>query len=172
MIRPYNILFLCTGNSARSILGEVLATTLSHGRFIGHSAGSKPNKYVHPMALKFAREVYYPLELLRSKSWDEFGREDAPHMDFIITVCDEAAGEECPYWPGHPTSAHWGFMDPTNEAISEQAMWDSFRKVEMGLRNRIELFLALPLDKLDHLQIKDELHSIHHKLMQQDNGTA
>ena len=163
MDRPYNILFLCTGNSARSILGEALATTLSHGRFIGYSAGSKPKKYVHPIALKLAREMGYPLELLRSKNWDEFGRENSPQMDFIITVCDSAAGEECPYWPGHPTTAHWGFMDPAAESGSEQDMWDGFRTVEMGLRNRIELLIDLPIDKLDHLQIKDELHSIHHR---------
>ena len=163
MNHPYNILFLCTGNSARSILGEALATTLSHGRFIGYSAGSKPKKYVHPIALKLAREMGYPLELLRSKSWDEFGRDNAPHMDFIITVCDSAAGDECPYWPGHPATAHWGFADPAAESGSEQEMWDAFRKVEMGLRNRIELLIDLPIDKLDHLQIKDELHAIHHR---------
>lgn len=161
MTSPYNILFLCTGNSARSILAEALATTLSHGRFIGYSAGSKPKAFIHPIALNLARDMGYPLELLRSKTWDEFGKEDAPHMDFIITVCDSAAGEECPYWPGHPTTAHWGFIDPTTVTGSEQDMWDAFRKVEMGLRNRIELLLDLPLDKLDHLQIKDELHSIH-----------
>ena len=163
MTHPYNILFLCTGNSARSILGEALATTLSHGRFIGYSAGSKPESYVHPIALKLVREMGYPLELLRSKSWDEYGREDSPHMDFIITVCDSAAGEECPYWPGHPATAHWGFMDPTLNVNSEQEMWDAFRKVELGLRNRIELLMDLPFDTLDHLQIKEELHSIHQK---------
>ena len=161
MTHSYNILFLCTGTSARSILAEALATTLSHGRFIGYSAGSNPKKFVHPIALKLAREMGYPLELLRSKSWDEFGRHDAPHMDFIITVCDSAAGEECPYWPGHPTTAHWGFMDPGAVTGTDQEMWGAFRKVEMGLRNRIELLLDLPIDKLDHLQIKDELHSIH-----------
>lgn len=163
MIRPYNILFLCTGNSARSILGEALVSTLSHGRFIGYSAGSMPTAYVHPIALKLTKEMGYPLELLRSKSWDEFGRVEAPHMDFIITVCDSAAGEECPYWPGHPATAHWGFTDPTSVNGSEQEMWDAFRKVEMGLRNRIELLIDLPIDKLDHLQIKDELQSIHHR---------
>jgi len=163
MTRPYNILFLCTGNSARSILGEALATTLSHGRFIGYSAGSKPKAYVHPIALKLVREMGYPLELLRSKTWDEFGKEDSPQMDFIITVCDSAAGEECPYWPGHPTTAHWGFTDPAAVTGSEHDMWEAFRKVEMGLRNRIELLIDLPIDKLDHLQIKDELHAIHHQ---------
>jgi len=159
--RPYNILFLCTGNSARSILGEALATTLSHGRFIGYSAGSKPKTYVHPIALKMSREMGYPLGLLRSKSWDEFGRLDAPHMDFIITVCDSAAGEDCPYWPGHPTTAHWGFADPTLVDGNDAEMWSAFRKVEMGLRNRIELLMDLPIETLDQLQIKDELHLIH-----------
>ena len=160
-MRPYNALFLCTENSARSILCEALLTTLSHGRFIGYSAGSHPNKYVHPIALKLAREMGYPLELLRSKSWDEFGTEDAPHMDFIITVCDSAVGEECPYWPGHPITAHWGIKDPSSEKGDEQKIWDDFRKVEMALRNRIELLIDLPIDKLDHLRIKDELHLIH-----------
>jgi len=166
MTRPYNILFICSGNSARSIIAEALATTLSHGRFIGYSAGSKSQRYVHPIALKLAREMGYPLELLRSKSWEEFGRVDAPHMDFIITVCDEAAGEVCPFWPGHPATAHWGFPDPAAVDGSEEEKWGAFRKVEMGLRNRIELLLDLPIDKLDHLQIKDELHSIHLTLNQ------
>ena len=166
MTRPYNILFLCTGNSARSILGEALATTLSHGRFIGYSAGSSPRGEVHPMARELVKEMGYPLVLLRSKSWDEFGKEGAPVMDFIITVCDSAAGEECPYWPGHPATAHWGFSDPAAVTGGEEAMRDAFRKVEMGLRNRIELLLDLPMDKLDHIQIKEELHSIHHKLKQ------
>lgn len=118
------------------------------------------------MARELAKEMGYPLELLRSKSWDEFGKEGAPVMDFIITVCDSAAGEECPYWPGHPATAHWGFSDPAAVTGGEEAMRDAFRKVEMGLRNRIELLLDLPMDKLDHLQIKEELHSIHHKLKQ------
>lgn len=161
MTQPYNILFLCTGNSARSILGEMLVTTLSHGRFIGYSAGSAPKYYVHPIAMQFARELGYPLELLRSKSWDEFGREDAPEMDFIITVCDAAAGEECPYWPGHPATAYWGFADPTAIAGSDEEIWNAFKKVEIGLRNRIELLIDLPIDKLDHSQIKDELQQIH-----------
>jgi arsenate reductase len=103
----------------------------------------------------------YPLESLRSKTWDEFGRQDAPHMDFIITLCDEAAGEVCPYWPGHPTTAHWGFIDPATVSGSEDDMWQAFREVEMGLRNRIELLIDLPIEKLDHLKVKDELESIH-----------
>ena len=166
MTRPYNILFICSGNSARSILGEALATILSHGRFIGYSAGSTPRGEIHPIALDLVKEMGYPIELIRSKSWGAFGRDDAPHMDFIITVCDEAAGEVCPYWPGHPATAHWGFPDPAAVNGSDEEKWHAFRKVEMGLRNRIELLLDLPIDKLDHLQIKDELHSIHHKLNQ------
>jgi arsenate reductase len=164
MTQSFNILFLCTGNSARSILAEALATTLSHGRLIGYSAGSKPVGYVHPIALQIAKEIGYPATLLRSKSWDEFGREDSPKMNFIITVCDSAAGEECPYWVGHPATAHWGFPDPANVTGSDEEKWAAFRKVEMGLRNRIELLLDLPLDRLDHLQMRDELHSIHQQI--------
>ena len=164
MTQSFNILFLCTGNSARSILAEALATTLSHGRLIAYSAGSKPEGYVHPIALQIAKEIGYPVTLLRSKSWDEFGREDSPKMGFIITVCDSAAGEECPYWMGHPATAHWGFPDPASVIGSDEEKWAAFRKVEMGLRNRIELLLDLPLDKLDHLQMREELHSIHQQI--------
>jgi len=164
MSKSYNILFLCTGNSARSILGEVLATTLSHGRLIGFSAGSQPKRFVHPLALRIARDIGYPLEKLRNKSWDEYGAEGAPRMDFIITLCDSVAGEECPYWPGHPASAHWGFADPAAVDAGDAAMIHAFGQVEMGLRNRIELLLDLPLDKLDHLQIKEKMQSIHHRL--------
>ena len=163
MSKAYNILFLCTGNSARSILGEVLATTLSHGKFVGHSAGSKPVGFVHPIAMRIAREIGYPLEILRSKSWDEYGVDGSPKMDFIITVCDSAAGEECPYWPGHPATAHWGFPDPAKVVGSDEHIWEAFRSVEIGLRNRIELLMDLSVDKLDHLQLKNELHQIHHK---------
>jgi arsenate reductase (thioredoxin) len=163
MSKAYNILFLCTGNSARSILGEVLATTLSHGKFVGYSAGSKPAGFVHPIAMRIAREIGYPLEILRSKSWDEYGADSSPRMDFIITVCDSAAGEECPYWPGHPATAHWGFPDPSKIAGSDEHILEAFRSVEIGLRNRIELLMDLPIDKLDHLQLKNELHQIHHK---------
>ena len=163
MSKAYNILFLCTGNSARSILGEVLATTLSHGKFVGYSAGSKPVGFVHPIAMRIAREIGYPLEILRSKSWDEYGEDGSPRMDFIITVCDSAAGEECPYWPGHPATAHWGFPDPAKVVGSDEHIWEAFRSVEIGLRNRIELLMDLSVDKLDHLQLKNELHQIHHK---------
>jgi arsenate reductase (thioredoxin) len=161
MSPTYNILFLCTGNSARSILAEALATTLSHGRFIGFSAGSKPTGVVNPIALKLIEQMGYPLELVRSKSWDELGRDGAPHMDFIITLCDSAAGEECPYWLGHPATAHWGLPDPAAVQGSEEDRLAAFKAVEMGLRNRIELLLDLPVDKLDHLELKTHLHHIH-----------
>jgi arsenate reductase len=159
----YNILFLCTGNSARSILGEVLATTLSHGRFVGYSAGSRPAGFIHPLAMQMARDLGYPLEILRSKSWDEFGINGAPQMDFIITVCDSAADEECPYWPGHPATAHWGFPDPAKVIGSDEQVRDAFRQVEIGLRNRIELLMDLSIDQLDQLRMGAELERIHRR---------
>jgi len=162
----HNILFISNGNSIRSILAEALATTLSHGRFIGYSAGPKPIGYVHPFVIKLISEWGYPLEVLRSKSWDEFGAEGAPHMDIIITLCDSSAGEECPYWPGHPATAHWGFADPSQLNLSEELMWDAFRSIEMGLRNRIELLLDLPINTLDHIEMKTALSTIHDKFSQ------
>lgn len=164
MEKSKNILFLCSGNSARSIMAEALATTLSHGHFIGYSAGAKPVGTVHPMAIALIKSMGYPLEILRSKSWDEFGREGAPRMDFIITLCDSALGEDCPYWPGHPSTAHWGFPDPAAVETGEKAMLYAFKQVEMGLRNRIELLMDLPLDRLDRLEIRDRLQSIHHRI--------
>jgi arsenate reductase len=164
MNRPFNILFISKGNSARSILGEALATTLSHGRFIGYSAGSRPKGYVHPFAIKLIREWGYPLGVLRSKSWDEFGVEGAPNMDFIITLCDSAVDDECPYWLGRPSTAHWGFADPLLEITTDEAIWNAFRSLELGLRNRIELLLDLPADKLDHAEIQVALSSIHTSL--------
>jgi arsenate reductase len=164
MIRQRNILFICSGNSARSILAEALATTLSHGRFIGYSAGAKPTGTVHPMAIELIKSMEYPLEALRSKSWDEFGCEGAPRMDFIITLCDSAVGEGCPYWPGHPSTAHWGFPDPAAVETGDVAMLHAFKQVEMGLRNRIELLMDLPIDKLDRLEIREHLQGIHHRI--------
>lgn len=163
MSNPHNILFLCTGNSARSILAEALATTLSHGRFIGYSAGAKPTGKVHPIAIELIKTMGYPLDLLKSKSWDQFGREGAPKMDFIITLCDSAAGEDCPYWPGHPSTAHWGFPDPAAVEGDEEAILHAFKQVEMGLRNRIELLMDLPIAQLDHLELGEHLQSIHHR---------
>jgi len=163
MNRPYNILFLCSDNSGRSILAEALATTLSHGRFIGYSAGSKPAGKVLPIVVDLIKSMGYPMQLLRSKSWDEYGREGAPHMDFIISLCDSTLGEECPIWPGHPATAHWDFPNPISFDSGEEAMLHAFREIEMGLRNRIELLLDLPLEMLDHLEIKEKLHHIHHR---------
>ena len=162
-MKTYNILFLCTHNSARSILGEALASTDPSGKFIGYSAGSTPGGKVNPFAEELALQLGYAADKLRSKSWDEFAGPDAPAMDFIITVCDSAAGEECPYWPGHPATAHWGFPDPAKVVGSDEHIWEAFRSVEIGLRNRIELLMDLSVDKLDHLQLKNELHQIHHK---------
>ncbi|SNX29542.1 arsenate reductase [Polynucleobacter meluiroseus] len=161
MTKTYNILFICAGNSARSVLGEALATTLSHGRFIGYSAGTDPEGEVHSEATKMAKEMGYPANLLRSKSWDEFAREGSPHMDFIITLCDEAAGEECPYWPGHPATAHWGIADPAHDNQTPEEAHNAFKKAEMALRNRLELLLDLPDEKLHHLEISDHLENIH-----------
>ncbi|MBU3611919.1 arsenate reductase ArsC [Polynucleobacter sp. MG-27-Goln-C1] len=164
MSDSHNILFLCTGNSARSILAEALATTLSHGRFVGFSAGAKPVGKVHPIAIELIKSMSYPLQVLRSKSWDEFGRQSAPKMDFIITLCDSAVGEDCPYWPGHPSTAHWGFPDPAAVEGGNEAMVHAFKQVEIGLRNRIELLLDLPIAKLDRLELRERLQSIHHRI--------
>lgn len=164
MNSPHPILFLCNGNSARSILAEALATTLSHGKLIGYSAGAKPLGRVHPIAKEMIKSMGYPSQLLRSKSWDEFGREGSPRMDFIITLCDSAAGEECPYWPGHPSTAHWGFPDPAAVEGGYDAMLHAFQQVEIGLRNRIELLLDLPIAQLDRGELKDRLQSIHHRM--------
>ncbi len=164
MEKHYNILFLCNRNSERSIIAEALASTLSHGRFTGYSAGANPSGLVHPYALEMAKAMGYPIQLLRSKSWDEFGREGAPKMDFIITLCDTAMGEDCPYWPGHPSIAHWGFPDPASiEASDVKAMLFAFKQVEIGLRNRIELLMDLPIETLDRLEIKERLHNIHYR---------
>lgn len=163
-MNTYNILFLCTGNSARSIIGEMLATTLSHGKFVGYSAGSRPRPNPHPLAIELAKKLNYPLEKLRSKSWDEFSKPSAPQMDFIITVCDDAAGEVCPVWPGHPATAHWGFADPASTPGDDEKVRHAFHQVEIGLHNRIELLLDLPIDTLDHLSLKYELNHIHTKI--------
>lgn len=161
----HNILFLCNRNSARSILAEALTTILSHGRFIGYSAGAKPTGIVHPIAIELIKSIGYPIELLRSKSWDEYGREGAPHMDFVITLCDSAVGEDCPYWPGHPSTAHWGFPDPAAvDPVNPEGMLHAFKQVEMGLRNRIELLMDLPIDKLDRLELRERLQAIHHRI--------
>lgn len=159
-MRTYNVLFLCTGNSARSIMAEALATTESRGRFTGYSAGSHPAGAVNPFAVEMIRPLGYPSEKLRSKSWDEYASADAPKMDFIITVCDNAAGEVCPVWPGNPATAHWGFPDPAAVQGSDEEKRRAFQRVYRGIDARLKLLLALPLEKLDAMSIQNELRDI------------
>ncbi|MEO5560897.1 MAG: arsenate reductase ArsC [Dokdonella sp.] len=156
----YNVLFLCTGNSARSILAEVLLGVLGKDRFVAYSAGSHPSGRAQPLAAELAVKLGYPAEKLRSKSWDEYAVDSAPKMDFIITVCDNAAGEMCPIWPGQPITAHWGVSDPATVEGSEEQQRAAFRDTYTTLRRRVELLLALPLEKLDHLARERELHAI------------
>jgi arsenate reductase len=144
-------------------LGEVIATSISNGKFIGYSAGSMPNGAVNPFAVAIAKAYDYDLNKLRSKSWEEFSLPNAPHMDFIITVCDSAAGETCPYWPGKPASAHWGYPDPAAVVGSDEEKHAAFMAVEIGLRKRIEILMNLPLESLDHFAIHDALREIGQK---------
>ncbi len=159
-MKTYNILFLCTHNSARSILGEALASTDPSGKFIGYSAGSTPGGKVNPFAEELALQLGYAADKLRSKSWDEFAGPDASAMDFIITVCDNAAGEICPVWPGKPATAHWGFPDPSQVQGDDDAKRQAFREVLVGLKRRIELLAALPLDKLDAISLQKDLRQL------------
>ena len=158
--KTYNVLFLCTGNSARSIMAEALVTTMGHGRFRGFSAGSKPGGIVNPYAIEQIRSTGYPIENLRSKSWDEFAGPDAPQMDFIFTVCDNAAGEVCPFWPGHPMSAHWGFEDPAALEGSDEEKRALFHKVFRQIMARMNTFVSLPLPMLEKNAIHHELKKI------------
>lgn len=158
--RTYNVLILCTGNSARSIMAEALINTLGQGRFRAYSAGSTPTGKVNPFAIEKVRAVNYPTDSLRSKSWDEFATPDAPKMDFIITVCDNAAGEVCPVWPGQPISAHWGFEDPAAVEGTDDEKRRAFDKVFRLMMNRVRLFVNLPLGTLDRTAIKQELLNI------------
>jgi arsenate reductase len=159
-LRPYNILILCTGNSARSILGEALFNTLGAGRFQAYSAGSHPSGRVNPFALEVLRTLDYPADKLRSKSWDEFAEPGAPQMDIIVTVCDNAAGEMCPLWPGQPVTAHWGFPDPAAVEGTEDEKRAAFAKTLQQIRRRVELFLNLPLETLDRVAIAQEMRRI------------
>ncbi|MGA7749129.1 MAG: arsenate reductase ArsC [Gallionella sp.] len=158
--KQYNVLVLCTGNSARSILGEVLFKALGKGRFISHSAGSKPAGRVNPFALELLQQQGFSTEGLRSKSWDEFAAPGAPEIDFIFTVCDNAAGETCPVWPGKPATAHWGIPDPAAVEGNDAAKRAAFRKAYDQLARRIQLFMSLPIEKLDKLTLKEKLAEI------------
>ena len=140
----YNVLFLCTGNSARSILAEAILNALGHGTFHAYSAGSQPKGEIHPLALDQLRKAHLPTEGFRSKSWSEFAVPGAPAMDFVFTVCDNAANEVCPVWPGHPMTAHWGVPDPAAVQGTEDEKQKAFLTAYLQLQRRIELFLALP----------------------------
>jgi arsenate reductase len=155
-----NVLFLCTGNSARSILAEALLGTLGANRFQAFSAGSQPSGRVQPIAAELAGELGYPTEKLRSKSWDEFAEPGAPPIDIVITVCDNAAAETCPIWPGHPATAHWGVADPASVEGDESTRRRAFVAAMAILRRRVELLIALPLDKLDRLAMQSKLQQI------------
>ena len=157
--KQYNLLVLCTGNSARSILAEVLFNSLGKGKFKAYSAGSKPAGRVNPGALEWLQAQGYSTEGLRSKSWDEFAAPDAPEFDFIFTVCDNAAGEACPIWPGKPATAHWGIPDPAHVEGNE-ARRAAFKRAAEQLARRIQLFMSLPIEKLDKLALKEKLAEI------------
>jgi arsenate reductase (thioredoxin) len=158
--RIYNVLVLCTGNSARSIMAESMFNHLGHGKFKAYSAGSMPTGKVNPFALETLKRMGYPAQDARSKSWDEFAHSDAPTMDFVITVCDNAAGEVCPLWPGQPLSAHWGVEDPAAVAGTDEQRLHAFHDAATILHRRIELMLALPIGRLDTLALQREMREI------------
>jgi arsenate reductase len=159
-MRPYNVLFLCTGNSARSVMGEVLLNYWGRGRFRAFSAGSHPKGQVHPLALDVLERSHLPTEGLRSKSWNEFATPDSPPLDFVFTVCGNAAQEQCPHWPGQPVTAHWGVDDPAAAEGSEEEKRRAFRRAFRELDARIKLFVSLPLESLDQLSLKKKLAEI------------
>ncbi|MEN9889036.1 MAG: hypothetical protein RL559_1073 [Pseudomonadota bacterium] len=160
--RPLNVLFLCTHNSARSILAEALLNHLGHGRFKAYSAGSSPRpmQQPNPLALDTLAKAGVSTEGLHSKSWDVFAAADAPHMDLVITVCDNAAGEVCPYWPGQPATAHWGYADPSAVEGDEAAQREAFRQTLHLIRKRLEIFVNLPLTRLDKLSLEQSVRHL------------
>jgi arsenate reductase len=160
--RPYNVLFLCTGNSARSILAEATINNLaiSQDKFRGYSAGSQPRGAVNPYAIEILERYKFSTEGLRSKSWDEFAAAGAPELDFVFTVCDSAAGEQCPYWPGQPMTAHWGMPDPAAVEGTPEQIHKAFADTLMVLRRRIEIFASLPFDKLDRMALERRVKDI------------
>ena len=158
--RVYNVLFLCTGNSARSILAEALIEHWGRDRFKGYSAGSFPKGAVRPLALDLLERAHLDTSRLRSKSWDEFAKPGAPVMDFVFTVCDQAAGEVCPVWPGNPVTARWGIPDPAAVQGVDAEHRRAFREAYVALENRIKLFVMLPIDKLDRMAIQRNVDEI------------
>jgi protein-tyrosine-phosphatase len=158
--RTYNVLFLCTGNSARSIFGEAILNKAGGGRFMAYSAGSQPAGTVHPYAQELLQKLDYPGGTFRSKSWNEFTLPGAPALDFVFTVCDDAAAETCPIWPGQPMSAHWGIPDPVRAQGTEAEKRLAFAEAYRMLNNRIQAFTALPLASLDRLSLKKKLDAI------------
>ena len=161
-MKQYSILFLCTGNSARSILAEAITNHLGK-KFRAYSAGSHPKGAVNPGALEFLENQQISTVGLRSKSWDEFAQPNAPQLDFVITVCDQAAGEQCPFWPGQPVTAHWGMPDPAAVTGSEEAIRRAFAETARVLKRRIELLASLPIEKLDQLSLTQQLREIGEK---------
>ncbi len=158
--KVYNVLFLCTQNSARSIMAEVILNHVGRGRYNGYSAGSIPASSPNPYALRTLANLRFPTEGLRSKDWSEFARPDAPAMDFVFTVCDQVAGETCPVWPGQPVTAHWGVEDPSRFEGTDEQKLRGFGRVANILKRRIELFVSLPLEKLDHLMLQQKVREI------------
>lgn len=158
--RPYNVLFLCTGNSARSILAESLLNHWGHGKFRAFSAGSFPKGQVHPIAVDLLKRMNLPAENFRSKSWDEFAAPGAPPIDFIFTVCDNAAGEVCPIWPGKPMTAHWGIADPAAVEGTDIEKAAAFSKAFKEIESRVKLFTSLPFGMLDNMTLQSKLRDI------------
>jgi arsenate reductase (thioredoxin) len=158
--RPFNVLFLCTGNSARSILAESLLNHWGRGAFVAYSAGSHPKGQVHPIAIDLLTKMKLPVKGLRSKSWDEFAQAGAPPLDFVFTVCDNAAGEACPVWPGQPITAHWGVPDPAAVAGTDMEKWLAFREAFRQLESRIKVFASLPIRALDRVKLQQRVSQI------------
>ena len=158
--RPLNVLFLCTHNSARSILAEACLNHIGRSRFRAFSAGSQPKTAPNPLALRALQDARIPTEGLSSKTWDVFGAADAPHMDLVITVCDNAAGEVCPYWPGQPATAHWGYPDPSATEGSEAERLAAFARTLIAIRQRLELLSSLPLGALDRLALQTQVRGL------------
>jgi arsenate reductase len=170
MTQPLNVLFLCTGNSARSIMAEAILNDLGKGRMRAYSAGSHPSGKVNPFAIELLESHRLPTQGLRSKSWDELAQPSAPFMHFVFTVCDQAAAESCPVWPGKPMTAHWGVPDPAAAEGSDEAKRKAFRSAYAELHRRIALFTDLPLDKLEALALKEKLDEIGRTSISQDGA--